>query len=223
MAQGLADDTGPVFCLLLGVSSDYAQPITGQVTEVTCPVIGWAQPELTLSKRQKMGPGNGLLPVWCQTFIRTNWPLEMNQKMGLKKNCMKKKVIWKCCLQGESHFIQGSMCHSFQGQCMPRFSFLCYWNKCESRQEFIFHKGNYYLCWEWYILQWSVHLDVMLRIIFTILSSSLYYWILPSHKAPLCHWLSPITCKLSPSWRAMAELWTIAGMTQQRESPTSSW
>ena len=48
---------GPVFYLWLGVSSDYAQPITGQVTEVTCPVIGWAQPELTLSKRQKTGPG----------------------------------------------------------------------------------------------------------------------------------------------------------------------
>ena len=32
--------SGPVFCLLLWVSSDYAQPITGQVTEVTCPVIG---------------------------------------------------------------------------------------------------------------------------------------------------------------------------------------
>ena len=47
---------GPVFCLLLGVSSDYAQPITGQVTEVTCPVIGRAQPELTPSKRQKTGP-----------------------------------------------------------------------------------------------------------------------------------------------------------------------
>ena len=37
----------PVFCLLLRVSSDYAQPITGPVTEVTCPVIGQAQPELT--------------------------------------------------------------------------------------------------------------------------------------------------------------------------------
>ena len=47
---------GPVFCLLLGVSSDYARPITGQVTEVTCPVIGQAQPEHTLSKRQKTGP-----------------------------------------------------------------------------------------------------------------------------------------------------------------------
>ena len=44
---------GPVFCLLLVVSSDYAQPITGQVTEVTCPVIGRAQPELTPSKSQK--------------------------------------------------------------------------------------------------------------------------------------------------------------------------
>ena len=47
----------PVFYLLLGISSDYARPITGQVTEVTCPVIGQAQPELTPSKRQKMGPG----------------------------------------------------------------------------------------------------------------------------------------------------------------------
>ena len=48
---------GPVLCLLLRVSSDYAQPIIGQVTEITCPVIGQAQPELTLSKRQKTGPG----------------------------------------------------------------------------------------------------------------------------------------------------------------------
>ena len=51
---------GPVFCPLLGVSSDYAQPITGQVTEVTCPVIGQAQPELTLNKIQKTGPGLSL-------------------------------------------------------------------------------------------------------------------------------------------------------------------
>ena len=49
--------SGPVFCLLLRVSSDYAQPITGQVTKITCPVIGRAPPELTLSKRQKTGPG----------------------------------------------------------------------------------------------------------------------------------------------------------------------
>ena len=49
--------SGPVFCLLLRVSSDYAQPITGQVTEVACPVIGGAQPELTPSKRQETGPG----------------------------------------------------------------------------------------------------------------------------------------------------------------------
>ena len=40
----------PVFSLLLEVSSDYAQSITGQVTEVTCPVIGQTQPELSLSK-----------------------------------------------------------------------------------------------------------------------------------------------------------------------------
>ena len=47
---------GAVFCLLLGVSSDFAQPITGQVTKMTCPVISRAQPELTSSKRQKTGP-----------------------------------------------------------------------------------------------------------------------------------------------------------------------
>ena len=34
--------SGPVFCLLLGVSSGCAQPVTGQVTSVTWPVIGWA-------------------------------------------------------------------------------------------------------------------------------------------------------------------------------------
>ena len=57
------------FSDLLGVSWDYAQPITGQVTGVTCPVIGRAEPELTPSKRQKVGPDlgqlgsdNGLLP-----------------------------------------------------------------------------------------------------------------------------------------------------------------
>ena len=44
---------------MLGLSSDYAQPITGQVTEVTYPVIGRAQPELTPGKRQKTGPGGG--------------------------------------------------------------------------------------------------------------------------------------------------------------------
>ena len=48
-----------VFCLLIWVSSDYAQPIARQVTEVACPGIGQAQPELTPSKRQKTGPG------WC--------------------------------------------------------------------------------------------------------------------------------------------------------------
>ena len=53
--------SGSLFCLLLGESTDYAQPITCLVTEVTCPVIGRAQPQLTLSKRQKTGPG-----VWIE-------------------------------------------------------------------------------------------------------------------------------------------------------------
>ena len=48
--------SGPVFCILLGVNSGYVQPITGQVAEVTCPAISRSQPELTPSKRHKMGP-----------------------------------------------------------------------------------------------------------------------------------------------------------------------
>ena len=35
-----ASCSGPIFCLLLGVSSGCAQPITGHVTSVTWPVIG---------------------------------------------------------------------------------------------------------------------------------------------------------------------------------------
>ena len=49
---------GSVFCILLRVSSDYAQRITSLVTEVICPLIGRAQSELTLSKRQKTDPGH---------------------------------------------------------------------------------------------------------------------------------------------------------------------
>ena len=52
---------GPVFCFMVGVSSGCARPITGQVTSVTWPVIGWAESELTLSKRQKTGPGIHIL------------------------------------------------------------------------------------------------------------------------------------------------------------------
>ena len=55
--EAIGNISGPVFCLLLRVSSNYAQPITGQVTEVNCPVIGRTQPEPTRSKRQKTGPG----------------------------------------------------------------------------------------------------------------------------------------------------------------------
>ena len=53
--------SGPVFCLSLGVSSDYAQPTTVQVAEVTFPVIGRAQPEVTPSWGQKTGPGSQMI------------------------------------------------------------------------------------------------------------------------------------------------------------------
>ena len=40
--------TGPVFCILLGVDSGCARPITGQITSVTWPVIGWSEHTLNL-------------------------------------------------------------------------------------------------------------------------------------------------------------------------------
>ena len=46
---------GPVFCLLLWVSSGCARPITGQVTSIASPLVGWAHSELTLIKREN-GP-----------------------------------------------------------------------------------------------------------------------------------------------------------------------
>ena len=57
MMSTCVSEPGSVFYLLLRVRSDYAHPITGQVTEITCPVIGRAYPELTRSKRQKTGLG----------------------------------------------------------------------------------------------------------------------------------------------------------------------
>ena len=81
-AFGWSHWSGPVFCLLLGVSSDYTQPITGQVTDVTCPVIGRAQPELAPSKRQKMGPGwlkasvegsSRMLHAWFTSILFANF------------------------------------------------------------------------------------------------------------------------------------------------------
>ena len=57
------------------LSLGYAQPITDQVTEVTCPVIGRYQAELTLSKRQK----TGLPSDWLQSIIGVLWlpPVEL--------------------------------------------------------------------------------------------------------------------------------------------------
>ena len=76
---------GTVFCLLLRVSSGCARPITGQVTLVTWPVIGWALSELTPSKSKKMGPGlrlniKTIFPGMgiSITKIRQSWdPLDM--------------------------------------------------------------------------------------------------------------------------------------------------
>ena len=91
-----SEHSGPIFCLLLGVSSDYAQPITGQVTEVTCPVIGRAQPELTKSKRQKMGPGlsiNRVNSLWPSDAIWWRW-----SRSTLVQ-------LMACCLTAPSHYL----------------------------------------------------------------------------------------------------------------------
>ena len=107
--------SGPHF--LFGVSSDYAQPTTGQFTEVTCPVIGRAQPELTLSKRQKTGPGNGLVSCSVPSYDLNNVdPFRMKPlRSKFNANFIKlqqfsfKKWIWKCYLQNDGYLVWASM------------------------------------------------------------------------------------------------------------------
>ena len=90
-------ETRPVFCLLLGVSSDYAQPITGQVTEVTCPVIGQAQSELTPCKRQKTCPG-GCTQI--PRFMRPTWG-----PLGSCRSQMCPMLAHELCYQGSNCWI----------------------------------------------------------------------------------------------------------------------
>ena len=52
---------------------------SGYWTEVTCPVTGWAQPELTPSKRQKTGLEICKLSFWCWD---RNIPGELEQSHG---------------------------------------------------------------------------------------------------------------------------------------------
>ena len=101
---------GSVFWPLHAVSSDYAQPITGQVTEVTCPVIDRAQPEITPSKRQKTGhessinkthqTGNGAQilrwAVWLAIFIDTCIDIDMKLDYSIQ-NVFEiwKQIKWK--------------------------------------------------------------------------------------------------------------------------------
>ena len=75
---------GPIFCLLFRVSSDYAHPITGQVTEVTCTVIGQAQPQLNSEqdsdKKRALVQPRAKSYNWSYFFW--HWP---NQIMNLLK------------------------------------------------------------------------------------------------------------------------------------------
>ena len=122
---------GPVFCLLLGVSSDYAQPITGQVTEVTCPVIGWAQPELTPSKRQKTGPDVD----------------------GLKQDCSNSSVLTKELLQSCTK--PSMYCSRYRAEYLPEvvlpYCYLQPWEQTSVKfdseyNHFLWKKNNTWIC-----------------------------------------------------------------------------
>ena len=74
--------SGPVFCLLLGVSSDYDQPITGQVTKVICPVI-WLSTAWAYSKQETENRPWTYLRLlysqwygcwWPGNFLSWHWP-----------------------------------------------------------------------------------------------------------------------------------------------------
>ena len=82
-----------VLCLLHVVSSDYTQPITGQATEVTCPVIDWTQPELTPSKRQRTGPGLAENKNLSNLQLTSSWLLITSWNLITTKN---KLFIIKC-------------------------------------------------------------------------------------------------------------------------------
>ena len=118
-----------------GVSSDYAQPITGQVTEVTCPVIGQAQPELTPSRRQKTGPGLNTESVrWGKTDINpliiygfesvtTELLKQANQLSHHPLASIKKQWQWQCILSLTqanqlSHHPLASIKKQWQWQCI---------------------------------------------------------------------------------------------------------
>ena len=129
LADGLAP--GPVFCLLLRVSSDYAQLITGQVTEVTCPVTGWAQPELTPSKRQKTDPLIGGAWPAASTVLNTKWCNFFNllcflitlydARLHYSKFSITSGVMWRVrnpCLCGEA-ISTGTYHSDCQSQYLP--------------------------------------------------------------------------------------------------------
>ena len=96
-------------CLLLGVSPDWARPIMGQVTSVTWPVIGWALFELTLTKRQKMGPGPFVLyhlaPHKLRCFIITP-----TTTMYVHNGCM--NYLWIILLSASPIQIKEKLCAS---------------------------------------------------------------------------------------------------------------
>ena len=83
---------GPYVFLLLEVSPDYAQPITGQVTEVTWPVIGQAQPEHTPSKRHETGAGK-VLAVYNWITSASNFVAAMS-RMNIPSLTV---CLYSCC------------------------------------------------------------------------------------------------------------------------------
>ena len=91
---GAEQALGPIFSLLLGVSSDYAQPITGQVTEVTCPVIGRAQPKLTLELETENGPRTSALNLQYSPVTSQFWEVIENRNIFFYISWNNFRVTW---------------------------------------------------------------------------------------------------------------------------------
>ena len=84
----------------LRVNSDYAQPISGQVTEAIWPVIGRAQPELTPSKRQKTDLGHQQPYNWLYEIGMSSSPV---YNLSVKEWCKCKyhRILLKAISHGE--------------------------------------------------------------------------------------------------------------------------
>ena len=84
---------GPIFCLLLGISSGCARPITGQVTSINWPVIGWAQ-SLARSKLRLCSANHraGYFSNLACDWLSTVWAYSQETKNELTQSKRQKMV-----------------------------------------------------------------------------------------------------------------------------------